>query len=354
MSRRPGMSRFTKALWYLVAFLAVATCAASKVVPDGTPDPAAAARSQSNPAHRARRERPVPPRADARAVARLAEQGASPRRQRAALERYLVGRRISSRAIAAIMRRTETGIVLVRGPGTAMTRIGGRPVVPRGQSWPKTPKGNPLTYIGAVDFSELPALDPLPRGGTLAIYYNLYYWEDDEGGGGFGDEAAKARLYYIPPGAPVSHPRATESSYPVDPPSPLRGRVVSIAGEPSSVIDELGQSRELDRVLKTMNELTRTGIYGDHHVLGRTLEIQSAPIEGLPTLFDPKRHLISDASRARYTPAERDPRRWRLLVQVNEDDGLGIADGGALYFLILDSDLRARRFDRVIAVLDSH
>ena len=45
---------------------------------------------------------------------------------------------------------------------------------------------------------------------------------------------------------------------------------------------------------------------------------------------------------------------WLLLAQINEDDGLVIADGGVLYFVMLRADLEQLRFDRLVVFVDSN
>jgi uncharacterized protein YwqG len=47
---------------------------------------------------------------------------------------------------------------------------------------------------------------------------------------------------------------------------------------------------------------------------------------------------------------------WILLAQINEDDtaDIGIGDGGSFYLFILEHDLRQRRFDRVVGVMQCH
>ena len=72
------------------------------------------------------------------------------------------------------------------------------------------------------------------------------------------------------------------------------------------------------------------------------------------SLFDPKHQYLTEQSRSRFTAAERNSGDWLLLAQIDEDDGLVIADGGVLHFVMLRSDLAARRFDRVIGVMESH
>src|SRR5215218_4855980 len=340
MYRRPASSWRNLVLWCLGAAVLVFLLSGK-----AGPGSGRFARSSSP----ARAANPLPkPAADAQALRQLADRGASADAQRAALERYLAGRRVSKRAIATVLRHTQNGVVLTDGPGEAHTRVGGRPLLPRGTPWPKDGK-SPFTFVAAIDFAELPALDPLPREGTLALYRDM----DPDSDIAFKDDIAATRAYYLPPGAPVDMPKAPGSTYPPDA-HPLKGRVMPIAGEPHDVIEELGQGPELERLLKAMNELTNTEMYGDHHMLGTSLEVQDTPRTGLPAALKSPRSGFSAQSRARFSSAEVDPERWLLLAQINEEDDFLIADGGGLYFMILRSDLRARRFDRVVGVMDSH
>ena len=65
---------------------------------------------------------------------------------------------------------------------------------------------------------------------------------------------------------------------------------------------------------------------------------------------------LSDEQRARFTEAELDGEGWVLLAQINEDNtaGIGIGDGGAFYLFIPENDLRQRRFDRVVGLMQCH
>ena len=47
---------------------------------------------------------------------------------------------------------------------------------------------------------------------------------------------------------------------------------------------------------------------------------------------------------------------WRLLLQIDTDDDLGVmwGDGGILYAWIREEDARAGRFDRTWVVLQCH
>jgi hypothetical protein len=289
------------------------------------------------------------PRADVQRLVTLAEHEAPARDQRAALWWYLTERRISRPAIAAVLRHTRDGIALRPG-ASGGARLGGEPVLPAGEPWPRSANGNPFTFIAVFDFAKLPHLAPLPRRGTLALYWNGHWFE--ERGGGEMDFVAATRAYYVPPGAAVDHPDAPEESWPFAA-IPLDGSVAPIAGDPNLVADEIKGRPDADALFEAMNDVMAAGLY-PHHLLGAPIEVQGPVLAGMPSFFDPKFNYLAPASRERFTAKERESGDWMLLAQIGEDGGLTIADGGELYFVILRSDLEARRFDRVIAIMDSH
>jgi uncharacterized protein YwqG len=62
------------------------------------------------------------------------------------------------------------------------------------------------------------------------------------------------------------------------------------------------------------------------------------------------------ASSAEWTFAASDASAWRLLLQIDSDDDLGLrwGDCGRLYFGMRADDLRAERFERVVITWQSH
>ena len=290
------------------------------------------------------------PAADAQRLVALAERGAPATEQRAALRRYLSARRISAPTIATVLRHTRDGIALRPGASGDGARLGGQPVLPAGEPWPRSAKGKPFTLIAVFDFSRLPHLEPLPQQGTLALYWNLNWFE--EPGDGEMDFVAATRAYYVPPGGATDHPSAPAESYPFGPIS-LDGTVTPIAGDPNLVAEEIKGRRDANALYKAMDDVMTAGLY-PHHLLGAPIEVQGPVLAGMPAYFDPKFKYLAPESRERFTAAERESGDWMLLAQISEDEGLTIADGGELYFVILRSDLAARRFDRVVGIMDSH
>lgn len=334
-------SSATNARWVVIALVAVA--AASWAFAGGGAGTGAGSGPLGTPTPE--------PAADVKALVGLRQRGAPVAEQRAALERYLTGRGVSTGTLAAVLRHTRDGIALLPGPRSAQTRIGGPPLLPPGEGWPQS-DGHPFTFVAAIDFAELPQTEALPRAGTLALYWNFNWVEGPQEGPGHMDFVAGTRAYFFAPGAPVAQPDPPRSSFPVGR-LPLRGVVMPFAGEPGLVAQEVEGRPDREKLFAAMNDLTAAGLY-PHHLLGAPIEVQGPVLAGMPAFFDPKQEYLTEESRARFTAAERDAGEWVLLAQLNEDKGFVIADGGVLHFVILRSDLAAGRFDRVVGIMESH
>jgi Domain of unknown function (DUF1963) len=90
-----------------------------------------------------------------------------------------------------------------------------------------------------------------------------------------------------------------------------------------------------------------------HQVLGSSRDIQGPVLDEIPYWFDHTR----PETHALYGDDERTGNGWILLAQIDEDrdvPGLIIGDGGSLYFVMPEADLRARRFDRVMGIMQCH
>jgi Domain of unknown function (DUF1963) len=78
-----------------------------------------------------------------------------------------------------------TGLLLEPAHGTR-SRLGGPPLLPAGEPWPATADGVPLSFLAAIELSELPPDGPLPPAGWLLFFAAL-----DPDDGGLIDEAGK-------------------------------------------------------------------------------------------------------------------------------------------------------------------
>ena len=293
------------------------------------------------------RTKPATPK-DAQRVIDTVARGAAPAAQRAALNRYLRGRGIPASLIGTVMRSSRDGIGLVPSRNGGGARIGGRGLVPAGQSWPRSPDGHALTFVALIDFAKLPHLAPLPRAGRLALYYNFSL--DDPH---WLDPVAAARAYYLPPGAPSASPKPPDESNSIAEIA-LRGRLMSFAGDAAEIVESTTDEPVRKKLIDAMNDM-HTNDLQPTHLLGSSFNVQGSPIAELLYDLSGKDVDVRPDSRAKYTRVERrDARRWVLLAQIEEQGDFIIADGGVLYYAIPRRDLAQRRFDRVAVIMQSH
>src|SRR5688500_6870964 len=66
------------------------------------------------------------------------------------------------------------GILLVED-GDGPSRIGGSPLLPSDQEWPRTADDRPLSFVAALDLAALGACAPLPPSGTLLVYCDVEF-----------------------------------------------------------------------------------------------------------------------------------------------------------------------------------
>ncbi|MGI8594203.1 MAG: YwqG family protein [Solirubrobacteraceae bacterium] len=130
---------------------------------------------------------------------------------RAALEALLGERGLTADAQRLAHQLAELGLRL-HATGRARCRLGGPALLPPGEPWPHDAENRPLTFLAAIDLTELPERGPLPEGGWLLFFADL----DEDGAEGLIDEAvnepgAKARVFAVPAGAepvPATQPAA--------------------------------------------------------------------------------------------------------------------------------------------------
>jgi uncharacterized protein YwqG len=232
--------------------------------------------------------------------------------------------------------------------GAPAARLGGAPRLPAGAEWPRSPT-HPMSFIGELDLAalrrELPDVAPaLPDEGWLALFYDVEEmpWGYDPSHGSFfrllhftGDLESRS----APEGATVFPERVLGLR---------RARLLPDLGD-------LPEGLALDAAAgESYAELAEAlAAQPDHRVGGPPRWIQSDAREEAAIATDGG-PASPPEKRGRTGPAAATV--WRLLWQIDSDDAAGFmwGDGGRLYLLARDEDLRARRFNRAWLVLQCY
>jgi hypothetical protein len=277
----------------------------------------------------------------------LARSGAGLETQRAALAEALEDRGVGAVTVGHLLEHVRDGIVLRGADQQRRSRIGGLGLLPARERWPHDPLGHPLSFLAAIDLAELPAMEPLPVDGTLIVYWDFIFHELPEM-----DFVAATRVYWVPAGQAVreqSQPKAALSPELVS--LAVAGVAMPIAGEQEKVVRKVGDAPDRQALIEAMNELAP--VLYRHQLLGASRDIQGPVLDEIPYWFQ---HTFPE-TRARFTEAERTDEDWLLPAQIGEDSQiprLGFGDAGNLYLVLPEADLRARRFDRVMGIMQCH
>ena len=242
---------------------------------------------------------------------------------------------------------------LVKAAGNASSYAGGMPLLPAGVAWPSR-DGAPLTFLACLDLASLHgalAVPWLPPSGRLLFFHdaeNQPWGFDPKDRGSWAvlltdDGAATA----APP--PIGH-SLTRSGLSFQ----------TIETYPSWERPEVAQLRLTDAEAEALIEL-RLSAYGEspHHqvcgfpdaIQGDEMELECQLVSHGLYCGDSSGYMSRDAAALRDGAND-----WRLLLQIDSDEGLGVmwGDGGILYFWIREEDARAGRFDQAWAVLQCH
>ena len=236
------------------------------------------------------------------------------------------------------------------------SHLGGAPVLPDGFSWPSR-NGAPLAFIARLDLAELRRaveLEWLPASGSLLFFYDVEHqpWgfdpADREGWavvrlrgatGGSGDDFGCER---DPSRAPL--PRCGISFHPIRSlPSSERPAIAPLRLS-NAEEDAYGALRDRPFGGKPQHQL---GGYPSP-VQADTMELECQLASH--GLFCGDETGYGDP---RVPELEAGAADWRLLLQVDSDDDLGVmwGDLGRLYFWVREDDARAGDFSGVWVVL---
>ena len=234
----------------------------------------------------------------------------------------------------------------------AVTRLGGRPNLPKKLDWP-TWREEPLAFVAQLDLTTLPRLDDVPLPATGSLYF---FYEGGENAWGFSPEDKGSCCVLHSPTPLTDSPLR---NLPEELEGHLRFKGVRLSPEPveltapgleDKILADLGMTMdEREAYFAFQQEWTETHA-GCIHRIGGYPEC----IQGDPKL---EAHLVShglycgDSSGYKtgkekgLWPGSVD---WKLLLQVDSEDRADMmwGDVGRLYFLIHKTALEKRQFDK--------
>jgi len=247
-------------------------------------------------------------------------------------------------------------VQIVPSADDATSYFGGAPPLPDGTAWP-TAGGRPLTFLACLDLSPLQAAlsTPwLPSSGRLLFFYdaeNQPWGFDPKDRGSWavmlvGDGSTPGRSEGLqPPTAALT--RHAVSFRAIDTyPSWERAEVKALQ------LTDAETELLIDGGTASFGEAPMHQVSGfPQPVQGDEMELECQLVSHGLYCGDSSGYLSREA--AGLSDGAKD---WRLLLQIDSDDDLGVmwGDAGILYFWIREQDARAGRFDQAWAVLQCH
>jgi hypothetical protein len=229
------------------------------------------------------------------------------------------------RRVRALIQSLERPMLrLLPTDGAVFSKLGGQPEMPPDLAWPTDAQG-PLAFVAQLDLAEVAAAggpDWLPKAGAL-----FFFFFDDQ------SDRMTVRFTNLAGDGPAKPPA------PLEPEREFGERRVAFVRTMARPTDRwLG----LHPLLRPATEDLYETYEPDHRVCGYPAEIQleclPAACEGWPRKFD-----------ATQTG-------WRLLLQVDADDDLGMVwiDSGRIYVLVRETDALMGDFSKTRTFLQFH
>lgn len=230
-----------------------------------------------------------------------------------------------------------------RPVGLGQSRIGGLPELPAGTDWPQR-KGKPAPFLAQINCAELAthtADTGLPPEGMLYFFHDLEFWKP-------GQPEESPLVIYSKAGASgqsTPAPAGLATVYPAFPVTFERQPTFPGGLTPEFEALQLSEAEE-EAYFAALAEWERAHVWdggrdtGCHQVGGHAGLIQE----------DVREEFAQAAGAADSAP------EWRLLLQFDSDDDLGVmwGDGGRLYFGLRAADLQARRFERTQVIMQCY
>jgi uncharacterized protein YwqG len=259
-------------------------------------------------------------------------------------------------ALTASMAHPAVHVVKTDAP--SLSHFGGSPNLPPGRRWPECDRGR-LGFLARLSLPEIHRAQPvdwLPRTGALLFFYDM-----EQQPWGFDPRDRGGSAVLLVPDLPAPVPQS--GAGPDDSRSPVSRRNVAfrrIEVLPSWERDAVRALELSDRESDRLDELTAGVFRGEprHQVSGYPTPVQGDEMElecqlVSNGLYGGDSTGYADKRAEALKPGAAD---WRLLLQVDSDDALGVmwGDGGTIYYWVQKQAARDERFDNTWLVLQCH
>lgn len=228
-----------------------------------------------------------------------------------------------------------TGFTIAGEPAASpvASRIGGRPLLPPGRTWPLDLHGNSMVFLAQINFAEVPPLPDFPDSGLLLFFIAT----DDYFGMNAHHEGDDVRIIYVADfstAALADQPLRTGQTPFRIPQAQTEGRAIAFV--PVAQMTPWGDDWRIDD--KWPGWWARSGDTNFAGLVDEASEqvVPDAYIGGTPCVVggDPR----AEPGWSGYD---------RVLLRIGSDEPLMWGDAGAACFFIRRADLLARNFSRV-------
>ena len=257
----------------------------------------------------------------------------------------------SGRDVAALVGPLASPAVhLVKSAETTSSSLGGASALPPTMAWPSK-AGKPLTLLASLDLASLNQTLPLPwlpASGRLLFFYDV---ENQPWGFDPNDRGSWAVIFVredprLSDSAPAhrSLPRLDLSMRKINTYPSLQRPQVAALGLTDAEKDSFS---DLSDAVYQEFPCHQLGGFANP-IQGDEMEVECQLASHGIYCGEPSVHNALEFARLRDGSGD-----WRLLLQLDSDDDLGVmwGDGGILYFWIREQDAQAARFENVWVVL---
>ncbi len=244
------------------------------------------------------------------------------------------------------------------------SKIGGNPDLPADFNWQHF-EGVPLTFLAQIKLEDVKPLDiddVLPDSGWLYFFYEL--GNQPYGGP---DQKNGWQVIYIESTVALNrtaHPTANTEFYPIKALPAFKLSVSEVWTAPSEeyAFKQIGSNKphwddpDANHYIDLLAEIEDSTSESFHYLLGNPMQIQG-DINIEASFGANSLELGSDNYETAMTNLKDDITQWRLLFQMDSDYqedanfDLMFGDVGRVYFMIRESDLKARRFNQVWTIM---